>query len=130
MGIYLCRQFNRIRRFSREGGFEQYKAQAAFLDRNKIDTREQLQAKIAELNGTIETLTKSRIIWNSKKKRRRDLYSALSTIEHLADVPDLYTQGVAGIEEDYKRRQGNLVLNLCKFIKPEYYERKSGGTRP
>ncbi|MBR1676114.1 MAG: hypothetical protein IJ706_02265 [Clostridia bacterium] len=30
------------------------------------------------------------------------------------------------IEEDYKRRQGNLVLSLCKFIKPEYYERKKG----
>ena len=30
------------------------------------------------------------------------------------------------IEADYKRRQGNLVLNLCKFIKPEYYERKEG----
>lgn len=27
------------------------------------------------------------------------------------------------IEADYKRRQGNLVLNLCKFIKPEYFER-------
>lgn len=83
--------------------FEQYKVQAAFLDRNKIDTREQLQAKITELNETVETLTKSRIIWNSKKKRRRELYSALSTVEHLADVPNLYTQGVAGIEEDYKR---------------------------
>ena len=30
------------------------------------------------------------------------------------------------IEEDYKRRQGNLVLNLCKFIKPEYFDRKEG----
>ena len=30
------------------------------------------------------------------------------------------------IEEDYKRRQGNLVLILCKFIKPEYFERKEG----
>ena len=27
------------------------------------------------------------------------------------------------IEADYKRRQGNLILNLCKFIKPEYFER-------
>ncbi len=27
------------------------------------------------------------------------------------------------LEQDYKRRQGNLVINLCKFIKPEYYER-------
>ena len=30
------------------------------------------------------------------------------------------------IEADYKRRQGNLILNLCKFIKPEYFERKEG----
>ena len=28
------------------------------------------------------------------------------------------------IKADYKRRQGNLVLNLAKFIKPEYYENK------
>ena len=28
------------------------------------------------------------------------------------------------VEADYKRRQGNLVLNLAKIIKPEYYERK------
>lgn len=30
---------------------------------------------------------------------------------------------VETIEEDYKRRQGNLVINLAKAIKPEYYER-------
>lgn len=30
------------------------------------------------------------------------------------------------IETDYKRRQGNLVLNLAKFIKPELYEKKPG----
>lgn len=28
------------------------------------------------------------------------------------------------LEADYKRRQGNLVLNLAKFIKPEYYENR------
>lgn len=28
------------------------------------------------------------------------------------------------IEKDYVRRQGNLVINLAKFIKPEYYESK------
>lgn len=28
------------------------------------------------------------------------------------------------IEADYKRRQGNLVLNLAKFIKPELFEKK------
>ena len=109
--------------------FEQYKAQAAFLDRNKIDTREQLQAKITELNGTVETLNKSRIIWNSKKKRRRELYSALSTVEHLADVPDLYTQGVVGIEEDYKRyleaeqKLDGTDLEALKAERNEVYEK-------
>ena len=28
------------------------------------------------------------------------------------------------LEADYKRRQGNLVLGLARFIKPEYYENK------
>ena len=28
------------------------------------------------------------------------------------------------IEKDYVRRQGNLVINLAKFVKPEYYESK------
>ena len=30
---------------------------------------------------------------------------------------------VEDLEAEYKRRQGNIVLNLVKFIKPEYYER-------
>lgn len=83
--------------------FERYKAQAAFLDRNHIDTAEQLQAKMDEINGSMDTLTKSRIIWNSKRKRHKDLYEALATVEHLREVSELYAQGVAGIEEDYKR---------------------------
>jgi len=83
--------------------FEQYKAQAAFLDRNHIDTAEQLKAKMDEIHGTMDTLTKSRIIWNSKRKRHRGLYDALATMEHLQEVPKLYAQGVAGIKKDYKR---------------------------
>lgn len=31
---------------------------------------------------------------------------------------------IEDLKADYKRRQGNLVLNLCKFIKPEILERK------
>lgn len=33
-------------------------------------------------------------------------------------------QVIEEIRADYKRRQGNLVLELAKFIKPEYYENK------
>ena len=83
--------------------FEQYKAQAAFLDRNHIDTAEQLKAKMDEIHGTMDTLIKSRIIWNSKRKRQKGLYDALAIVGHLQEVPELYAQGVAGIEADYKR---------------------------
>ena len=48
-----------------------------------------------------------------------------------SDLPKYHNEidekNIRVIEElkaDYKRRQGNLVLNLCKFIKPEYFERK------
>ena len=48
-----------------------------------------------------------------------------------SDLPKYHNaidgQNIHIIEEiraDYKRRQGNLVLNLAKFIKPEYYESK------
>ena len=109
--------------------FEQYKAQAAFLQRNKIDTASQLRAKMDEINGTVEALTKSRIIWNSKKKRRKELYTALSTVEHLLDVPELYTQGVSGIEEDYKRyleaerKLESVDLEALRAERNEVYEK-------
>ena len=109
--------------------FEQYKAQAAFLERNKIDTASQLRAKMDEINKTVETLTKSRVIWNSKKKKRKELYTALSTVEHLQDVPELYTQGVSGVEEDYRRylkaeqKLEGVDLEALKAERNEVYEK-------
>lgn len=38
-------------------------------------------------------------------------------------IDESHIKIIETIETDYKRRQGNLVLNLCKFIKPEYFER-------
>ena len=38
-------------------------------------------------------------------------------------IDESHIKIVEEIEADYKRRQGNLVLNLAKFIRPEYYER-------
>ena len=109
--------------------FEQFKAQAAFLQRNKIDTASQLRGKMDEINKTVETLTKSRIIWNSKKKKRKELYTALSTVEHLQDVPELYVQGVSGVEEDYKRyleaerKLEGVDLEALKAERNEVYEK-------
>ena len=38
-------------------------------------------------------------------------------------IDESHIKIIETIEADYKRRQDNLVLNLCKFIKPEYFER-------
>ena len=83
--------------------FEQIKACEAFLRENGLETTEQVHSKKAELSERLKTLTKSRIIWNSKKKRQKPLFDALAAIESLKEVPALYTQGVVGIEEDYLR---------------------------
>lgn len=40
------------------------------------------------------------------------------------DIDENNIHVIDEIKADYKRRQGNLVLNLCKIIKPEYFERK------
>ena len=68
-----------------------------------METTEQVRSKKTELQQEMETLTKSRIIWNSKKKRQKPLFDALATMESLKTVPALYTQGALGIEEDYRR---------------------------
>ena len=41
-------------------------------------------------------------------------------------IDESHIKVIEKIEEDYRRRQGNLVLRLAKFVKPEYYERKQG----
>ena len=41
-------------------------------------------------------------------------------------IDESHIKVIEKIEEDYRRRQGNLVLRLAKFVKPEYYERKKG----
>ena len=109
--------------------FEQIKACEAFLRENGLETTAQLKDKKAELEQEAARLTKSRVIWNSKKKRQKPLFDALSTLESLQDVPDLYTQGVIGIEEDYQRyltaeqTLHGVDLNTLKAERNEVYEK-------
>lgn len=46
----------------------------------------------------------------------------LPKYHHKIDAGNIHI--IEEIEADYKRRQGNLVLNLAKFIKPELFEKK------
>lgn len=82
--------------------FERYKRDEEFLQKYGIDTEGQLDQKEAAINSEIERLTKSRIILNSKKKRKRRLYDALAELEYYSDAAKLYTEGETGFEDDYK----------------------------
>lgn len=42
------------------------------------------------------------------------------------DIGTKYINTIENINSDYKRRLGNLVIKLAKFIKPEFYERPKG----
>ena len=55
------------------------------------------------------------------KSKPEEIEKELPKYNHKIDQSHIKI--VEEIEEDYKRRQGNLVLNLAKFIRPEYYER-------
>ena len=91
--------------------FEQYKKQQAFLDKNGIDTRSQLDEKRESVSRRIEDLTKTRIILNSQKKRNKPLYEAIATVEYLSDVPRLYLENPSGFEKEYARyRQAEKLL--------------------
>lgn len=83
--------------------FEQYKRDEEFLRKYGIGNEDQLDAREMAINSEIERLTKSRIIWNSKKKRRKKLYDALADSKYYADTALLYADGETGIEDEYRK---------------------------
>ena len=82
---------------------KQYERDEEFLRKYGIDNEDQLDAREMEINSEIERLTKSRIIWNSKKKRRKKLYDALADSKYYADTALLYADGETGIEDEYRK---------------------------
>lgn len=60
--------------------------------------------------------------FSNKNVTAQEMESDLPKYENKIDEGNIRV--IEELKADYKRRQGNLVLNLCKFIKPEYFERK------
>jgi hypothetical protein len=90
------------------------------------------EARQANLKFYDELEKKKIVILNTCSKDNRFLSDNNSTKaeserqKHYPKIDENNINVLHKIEEDYIRRQGNLVLNLCKFIKPEYFERKRG----
>ncbi len=60
--------------------------------------------------------------FSNKGVKPKEMESNLPIYHNKIDESNIHV--IEELKADYKRRQGNLVLNLCKFIKPEYFERK------
>ena len=60
--------------------------------------------------------------YSNKPVKPQEMESDLPKYGNKIDESNIHV--IEELKADYKRRQGNLVLNLCKFIKPEYFERK------
>ncbi len=77
---------------------------------------------VAVREREVKNICGERSVPSSKKDKQKDVGSNLPIYHNKIDESNVHV--IEEIKADYKRRQGNLVLNLCKFIKPEYFERK------
>ena len=89
--------------------FDRYKAQAEYVELHRIDTQEELDKRIDALKSKIEHITKKRINFNSKKKKNKRVYDALSVVESLSDAPELYNEGLSGVEDEYGQYQKSMA---------------------
>lgn len=72
----------------------------------------------------IENICGRPFVFSDKNTPMDKLEAALPQYHNAIDGKNIRI--IEEIEADYKRRQGNLVLKLAKFIKPELFERKAG----
>ena len=81
-------------------------------------------AALEERKREIENICGTPFVFSDKNTPMDKLEAALPEYHNVIDSKSIKI--AEDIEADYKRRQGNLVLKLAKFIKPEIYERRSG----
>ena len=106
--------------------FEQYKEQFAFLREQGITTPEQLAAFQTRTEETLATLTKRRTLLNVRKKRRRELYSALADETALAPAKECFEMGLFGMEEELARYQtAKEMLDQCPIPRERLTKEKS-----
>lgn len=77
---------------------------------------------VAERERDIQNICGQPTAFSNKNVKPQEMESDLPKYHNKIDESNIHV--IEELKADYKRRQGNLVLNLCKFIKPEYFERK------
>lgn len=77
---------------------------------------------LAEREREVKNICGKPTSFSNKNVKPSEMENDLPKYHNQIDEGNIHV--IEEIEADYKRRQGNLVLNLAKFIKPEYYESK------
>lgn len=107
--------------------FEKYKEQHAFLETNGIDNREVLDSYKTNLESKLSGLEKSRVILNSKKKKRQTIYKALAVIEYMKPILSLQTGGLKPDDEAHSeyisaiKALNGLDVSSIRLEKSEVY---------
>lgn len=78
-------------------------------------------AALEERKRAIKNICNQPYVFTNKNIAEEILQRDLPTYHHTID--DSNIKIIENIEADYKRRQGNLVINLAKFIKPDVFMR-------
>jgi hypothetical protein len=77
---------------------------------------------VEEREREIKNICGKPTVFSNKTITPQEMESDLPKYHNKIDEKNIHV--IEDLKADYKRRQGNLVLNLCKFIKPEILERK------
>lgn len=77
---------------------------------------------VAEREREVKNICGKPTAYSNKKVKPQEMENDLPKYHNEIDEGNIHV--IEDLKADYKRRQGNLVLKLCKFIKPEYFERK------
>ena len=106
--------------------FEKYREQFAFLRDNGITTSVDMEAFQARTEEALATLTKQRTILNVRKKKRRQLYTALADADALVQAKTLYEDGLSGMEAEYARyMEAVAVLGKCGIPRDRLMKEKA-----
>lgn len=77
---------------------------------------------VAERERDVKNICGQPTAYSGKNVKPQEMESNLPKYHNVIDEKNIHV--IEDLKADYKRRQGNLVLNLCKFIKPEYFEQR------
>lgn len=94
--------------------FDRIQEQFLFLRDNDITTPEGMTSFRERTEQTLASLTRQRTILNVRKKKRKKLYDALADTAALAQVRELYDEGLSGMETEFSRyMEARAILEQC-----------------